>query len=216
MKHITSLVLSLLPAAYAAAHPHVFIDTGMSLHFDETGVLKQVEVTWVYDEFYSLLITEDMGLDQDFDGVLTPAETERLTGFDMQWIDGFNGDLEIIQNEELLSLSGPRDYSATLAEGRITTTHLRDVGADQVIGTAIQVMPYDLTYYTAYDVTLPVVVKGKSDCARQIELPDMTAGLMAVREELNALGTDQTPQEAGLPNIGRKLATRVIVTCPAS
>ena len=216
MKYITALVLSLFPTAYAAAHPHVFIDTGLSLHFDETGVLKQVEVTWVYDEFYSLLITEDMELDQDFDGVLTPAETEGLTGFDMQWIDGFNGDLEVYQNGQLLVLSGPRDYTASLADGRITTTHLRDVGADQVAGTAIQVMPYDLTYYTAYDVTLPVVVQGKSDCAKQVEMPDMTAGLMAAREELNALEADLTPQEAGLPNIGKKLSAKVTVTCPVS
>ena len=216
MKQIAALVLIFWPTADAMAHPHVFIDTGLSMYFDENGMLEQVEVTWVYDEFYSLLITEDLGLDPDFDGVLTAAETGVLTGFDMRWIEGFNGDLEVYQNGQLLSLSGPRDYTASFADGRITTTHLRGVGGDQVVGAALQVMPYDLTYYTAYDVTLPVVVQGKDDCTTQIDLPDMTAGLMAVREQLNALEADLTPQEAGLPNIGKKLATKVIVTCPAS
>lgn len=216
MKKLLSILFGLWLAAPVAAHPHVFIDTGLTLHLDAQGKLTRIEVTWVYDDFYSLLITEDMGLDPDFDGVLTAAETEALTGFDMRWIEGFNGDLEVYQGAELLPLSGPRDYTASFADGRITTTHVRDVGGDQTGTAAFQVMPYDLTYYTAYDVTLPVVLKGRDDCKSQIELPDLTAGLMAAREQLNALDPDMTPEEAGLPNIGKKLAATVIVTCPAS
>lgn len=216
MKHIASFLFGLCLAAPLAAHPHVFIDTGLTLHLDAEGNLTRIEVTWVYDDFYSLLITEDLGLDPDFDGVLTAAETEVLTGFDMRWIEGFNGDLEVYQGAALLPLSGPRDYTASFADGRIKTTHVRDVGGDQIGGTAFQLMPYDLTYYTAYDVTLPVVLKGREDCTKRIEMPDLTAGLMAAREQLNALDPDLTPEEAGLPNIGKKLSATVIVTCPAS
>ena len=52
-----------------------------------------MRVTWAYDEFYSLLVLEDMRLDQDADGVLTEAEEQFLSGFDAQWVEGYNGDL---------------------------------------------------------------------------------------------------------------------------
>lgn len=216
MKRFLFLFCPLFFAMPAVAHPHVFIDTGLTLHLDAHGRLTRVEVTWVYDEFYSLLITEDMGLDPDFDGVLTQAEKALLTGFDMRWVEGFNGDLEVYHGTELLPLSGPMAYTASYADGRITTTHIRDVGGEQPPGAGIAVKPYDLTYYTAYDVTLPVVLTGRTDCTREIEMPDLTAGLMAAREQLNALDAETTPEEAGLPNIGKQLSATVHVTCPVS
>lgn len=103
------------------------MDTGLTLHFDAEGRLAEVEVTWMYDELYSLLVTEDMELDQDFDGKLTDEEQARLTGFDMQWIEGFNGDLEISQGGTELRLSGPRDYTGVLEDYRVITTHFRSV-----------------------------------------------------------------------------------------
>ena len=216
MKRLLALLLGLLPAAPLGAHPHVFIDTGLELYFDASGRLESLRITWVYDEFYSLLVTEDMGLDPDFDGKLTAEEQNRLSGFDMKWIAGFNGDLEIYQGDALLPLSGPSETTAQFADGRITTTHLRRLEAATDPTLPYQILPYDLTYYTAYDVTLPVEIAGKAGCAHRIEEPDLDAGLLALRAELQALDPALDPEEAGLPNIGKKLATRVIVSCPVS
>ncbi|APE44928.1 polyphosphate kinase [Sulfitobacter alexandrii] len=216
MKRLLALVLLCLSATRAIAHPHIFADTGLAFHFDAEGRLAQVEVTWAYDEFYSLLVTEDMELDQDFDGKLTEAEQARLTGFDMQWIEGFNGDLEIVQGDTDLRLSGPRDYSAVLRDGRIITTHFRDVEGASAENPAYEAKPYDRTYYTAYDVTLPVTVSGREGCRSRVRMPDLTKGLMAVRDQLAELDADTNPDEAGLPNIGEDLASIVIVTCGES
>ncbi|MEX0310131.1 MAG: DUF1007 family protein, partial [Tateyamaria sp.] len=46
-------------AAPVAAHPHVFVDTGLKVIVDEAGVFQGVEVTWSYDDFYSLLLLSD-------------------------------------------------------------------------------------------------------------------------------------------------------------
>lgn len=215
MRRLAAALFSLICAAPlgAYAHPHVFIDTGLTLYFDPEGRLAEVKVVWAYDEFYSLLVTEDYGLDPDFDGVLTAEENAKITGFDMQWVQGFNGDLEIFEGDRLLNLSGPQDYAARYEDGRIITTHLRAVSADQTPGTDLLIKPYDATYYTAYDVTRGVDVEGTSACRTRVQMPDITAGLQALREELSALDPDIDPIDAGMPNIGEQLASKVYVTC---
>lgn len=216
MRKILACLLSLLLAAPLGAHPHVFIDTGLELRFDGQGRLESLRITWVYDEFYSLLITEDMGLDADFDGRLTEAELAQLQGFDMNWIEGFNGDLEVYEGERLLALSGPLQTSASYADGRITTTHVRTVEGEVDRPSDLRILPYDMTYYTAYEVSLPVTFEGGTGCRHRVEQPDLDSGLQAMRRELERLDPELTPEEVGLPNIGKQLATTVRVICPVS
>lgn len=216
MKHVLALILSFLCVSPLAAHPHIFIDTGLDLTFDAKGRLIEVRTTWAYDELYSLLVTEHHALDPDFDGVLTEAELAVLTGFDMQWAEGFNGDLEIRQGGRLLTLSGPTEATAAFKNGRIITTHLRHVDPDQQTGEPFEIRPYDATYYTAYDITLPVRVLGSDRCKARVEMPDINADLMALRQQLEQLDMYVEPEEAGLPNIGGLLATTVRVTCATS
>ena len=66
MKSLSCLMLALvlcLPLGNARAHPHVFVDVGLRFEADGRGNLTGVEVTWRYDDFFSLLILSDMGLD---------------------------------------------------------------------------------------------------------------------------------------------------------
>jgi len=215
MKRIAALSLMMCCAAPVGAHPHIFVDTGLDLRFDDEGRLTEVKITWAYDEFYSLLITEDRGLDQDFDGEMTAAELEDLRGFDMQWSEGFNGDLVILQGDDTLTLSGPMDATAVYAQGRITTTHVRRVEPGQGAEAPLAIKPYDKTYYTAYDITLPVTIEGTNACRQRIEMPDIEAGLLQVRDQLNAM--DQLYEEdAETPDIGIVLTSTVHVTCDIS
>jgi len=210
------LLISMFLAAPLSAHPHIFVDTGIEVIFGPAGAPDQLRVTWMYDDFYSLLITEDLELDPDYDGVLTQAEIARLTGFDMRWVDGFNGDLEVIQGNQVVSLSGPRDYTASYADGRITTTHLRDLNGQAVRDLPLVIKPYDPTYYTAYDVTLPVTLRNAQGCAARVAMPDPNVDMQALLRQLNALDADADPEDAGLPNIGAAMSNEVIVTCPGS
>lgn len=203
-------------AGPVSAHPHIFIDTGFEFRFDAQGRLSQVKVIWAYDEFYSLLITEDLALDADFDGVLTKGEQARLTGFDMNWDEGFNGDLVILQGDAPVSLSGPTQATAALQHGRIVTTHVRNVSKDQQRDTAFQVKPYDKTYYSAYDVTLPIRFAGAEGCGFSLDEPELDAALMSMRAELQALDADVTFADTDLPDVGGALASTVVVTCDMS
>tara|TARA_R110002126_G_scaffold16542_4_gene66151 strand:- start:117 stop:767 length:651 start_codon:yes stop_codon:yes gene_type:complete len=198
----------------AQAHPHIFIDAGLTAIVDETGRLQAIKVTWAYDAFYSLLVTEDAGLDSDGNAVLTKDEEAQLRGFDMQWIEGYNGDLVARLDGQPLELSGPRDATLIMREGRLVTTHVRDVvGAPVLVGHSLSMKPYDPTYYTSYDVTLNVNVQGLDGCTIARNLPDLDAGMKELQGALSKLGRDQDAIEEGFPEVGEAFATEVEITC---
>lgn len=210
-----ALILAMMMPLPATAHPHIFVDTGFEFIVNADNELTHVRVSWTYDDLYSLLLAEEFELDQDGDGALTPEEDRILSGFDMQWIKGYNGDLVILQNGQELSLSWPIEYTGTMEDGRVTTTHLRAVSERPLLTQAIEVKPFDATYYTAYEVTRPVTVTGTRDCIHQTALPDMDAALVQLQQELAQMDPNMDPEDAGFPPMGEKFASTVMLQCAA-
>jgi len=207
------LVLALclgLPIGGAGAHPHVFVDVGLRFTGDGAGNLTGVEVTWRYDDFFSLLILSDMGLDTDGDGVLTDAERAELKGFDLEeWPEGFEGDLYIHQGDEKIVLDHPVPTGVALEEGRIVATHRRSftpVRADH-----LRVEPYDPTYYVDYTLTGPVGLPARCDHA--IQEPDLDESQRAFRDMLSELSAEQ--QFDGI-EVGNLFSDVMVVTCTAN
>ena len=216
MRPILALIAALAPLPLAA-HPHVFIGTGFEIILDANGALTHVRTTWAYDELYTLMISEDLKVDQDYDGKLTPEEEARLAGFDMQWVEGFNGDLEATLDGAPLVLSGPLEPTARIEGGRVITTHLRAVeGTPGLAGRALSLKPYDPTFYTAYSVTLPVTLTGGDACLIEAVEPDIDAALEEMRQQLLRLDKNADLEENGFPEVGAEFATDVRVSCPAS
>ena len=216
MIRMTLFALFMMLAHPAGAHPHIFVDTGVEVFTDDQGRMTHIKVTWAYDAFYSLLITEDYGLDPDGDAVLTADEKAKLNGFDMAWVEGFNGDLSVVLAGQDVALSGPRDFTTDMSEGRLVTTHIRDVAtAPDLAGAALVIKPYDPTYYTAYDVTYPVTVSGGALCEVRKEEPQMDDQMSALQAALAGIGVDTDPADAGLPNAGGVFATQIEVICSA-
>ncbi len=59
------LILGLLAcAAPAQAHPHMFVETGLQVVFDDQGQAIGVRVRWSYDDLTSMQILADLGFDQ--------------------------------------------------------------------------------------------------------------------------------------------------------
>jgi hypothetical protein len=70
--------------------------------------VTSVEVTWLYDELYTLILLQDYALDPDFDGALTEAEVAGTLGFDLNWNSGFEGGLVLTRGRG----AGPRRAGA--------------------------------------------------------------------------------------------------------
>lgn len=199
--------LMLSPAA-VAAHPHIFIDTGLTIVLNDQGEVTGVEVVWAYDALYSMLTFEDMGLDNDYDGRLDEAELGFLNGFDMNWVEGYEGDLFLEAAGDRIALGPPEPRGLIVEEARIVTTHFRPVVAP-VSADGLIVRAYDPTFYTAYDLTRGVRAEGA--CAVQVTPADLDAAYTLVEEMLYAMPSADL--EDAFPEVGEAFADTVVVRC---
>jgi ABC-type uncharacterized transport system substrate-binding protein len=197
------------------AHPHVWIDAKVEVILNDRNEATGIRIGWTYDDLYSLYVVGDMGLDPDWDGKLTPEEEARLSGFDMNWDPGFPGDTYALHGEVPLALSRPKDWTATYAEGKITSTHLRSFDAPVPLGAKpLLVQVYDPGYYVAYGIPFDPVVTGGTGCTAEVFVPDLDAA----EQELLAALSEYTPDidlEAEFPAVGAKFAEEVRVSCAA-
>jgi ABC-type uncharacterized transport system substrate-binding protein len=217
----TILIGGLLTAGAAPvlAHPHVWIETQVEVIVNDRNEATALRISWTYDDLYSLYVVGDMGLDPDWDGKLTPEEEARLSGFDMDWDPEFPGDTYAVQGEKPLVLSRPKDWTATYAGEKITSTHLRSfdapVSLSEVAGAGpLVVQVYDPGYYVAYSIPFDPVVTGGAGCNAAIFVPDMDEA----QEKLLAALSEYTPDvdlEAEFPAVGAGFAEEVRVTCSA-
>lgn len=199
-----------LPVA-GQAHPHVFVDAAVRVVFDAAGALS-VHLDWRYDEFFSLLVTADLGLDMDGDLQLTDEEQALLETEIAAWPPDYAGDLEVMQAGAVLPLAEKTDHSMSYEGGIFIERHLRPVAAD--LGDApLQIRVYDPAYYTAYDLTGPVTVEGRDDCSVQI----IRADLDAANALAESLMEGQDPASVGpddyFPAIGDAFADTIEITC---
>jgi len=209
MRYSPLLVVPFLCASMAGAHPHVFVDVALDFESDGQGRLTGVEVTWSYDDFFSLLILSDMGLDPDGDGQLTEAELAQLEGFDLEeWPDGFEGDLYIHAGGEKIALDHPVPTGVRLENGRIVATHERGFGP--VRADELRVEPYDPTYFVEYTLAGPVTLP--EGCAQTITEPDLDESQRAFRDMVAELSAEE--QYEGV-EVGNLFSDILVISCPA-
>ncbi len=199
---------SLCAAPVVVSHPHIFVDTKLRLIVDEAGALTAVDVTWMYDPLYSFLVIEDMKLDPDGDGQLTDAEQAKLIGFDMNWIEGFEGDLYVTFDGAAAGLGGPEPLSTDYADGILSSTHRRSLTA-AVPADGVLVQAYDPGYYTAYSV-IGEVPAGET-CMAEVIPADLDRAYASLEELLFA--QPQSVLEDQFPEVGKSFADQVQVTC---
>jgi ABC-type uncharacterized transport system substrate-binding protein len=200
----------------ARAHPHIFIDTGLEAIFDDQGRVTALRISWAYDDFYSLLTVQDMGLDADGDGVLTPDDLAQLRGFDMNWDADYDGDLYVLAGEMAVAMGRPEAPDVTYQNGIITSIHTRQLAqpvAPGPDGLVFQV--YDSGFYTAYSINpLVTLTAAPVGCAAQVFEPDLTAADEALQKVL-AEYAPSDDLEMDFPAVGANYADEARVTCPA-
>lgn len=205
-----------LCAPSAHAHPHIFIDSGVEAVFDDQGRVTALRISWAYDDFYSLLMIEDMGLDPDGDSILTPEEQSKLSGFDMDWDADYDGDLYVLAGAEAVTMGRPMAFDARYEEGIITSTHMRQLAtplAPGVDGLVVQI--YDSGFYTAYRINAGAVLTGAPQgCTAAVFEPDLDAADLKLQEILAEYQGDESI-EMEFPAVGANYADEVRITCPA-
>ena len=213
---IQALALATLAVAPvpATAHPHEFIDARLTLHFNADGALEAFGVEWRYDAFTSMLILGDLGLNPAAES-LDEADAEVLSGFDMNWQPGYEGDLWPEMDGEPVPLEAPVDGHAWLEAGQIVSRHTRPLSApiDPQDGRLV-IRVYDPEYYIAYTIADYAQIEGRSDCRTRLFGADLDAAraqLEAAIEELYASGVQDI--EADFPAVGADFADELRLEC---
>lgn len=208
-----ALALLALLAAPAAAHPHIFIDASHELIFDAEGRLAAVRATWSYDEMFSLLMVEDGGYDTDKDGAISGAELAQMQLWDADWPEDFGGDLEVVVGGAAQALERPSDWAADWRDGRAVSVHTRALKTPVAVNEAV-IRVFDPAYYTAYTIAAAPVLSGApKGCTAQTFAPDPEAVSPELAAAYAELSADQTPEGAGLPEMGGAFAEEIRLSC---
>ncbi len=212
-----ALALALPFGQPAEAHPHIFVDTGLELIHDAEGRLVALRISWTYDELFSLLMLEDLGLDSDYDAVLTDAEMKTLQGYDMDWPDWYEGDVHVEVSGATVALGPPRAGPAELLpNGMLTSEHTRrlerpvDGATEDVV-----VKVYDPTFYTAYSILPDRVSTQAEHCTTAVFTPDLDAAYAYLEAALDELGArvDDPFVEQDFPAVGDRFSEEVRLSC---
>lgn len=198
----------------ARAHPHEFVDTGLTFRFDDKGMLGAISVAWLYDDLTSLLILEDLGLDPDGDGKLTDEETARLTEMAGNWPKDFDGNLYLTAEGLPVALSGPIEATAGLRDGRLFMTHIRALvrRIDPVTEHAA-LQAYDPSYYTFCNLKGVPGVVGREGCEVTTEAADTAVAQKLYNAVLAELTDEEIMEQGKFPEIGGAFAPTLRLTC---
>lgn len=199
----------------APAHPHMFIDTGLTLFFDDDGRLSGVRVAWVYDDFSSLMIVEDRGYDDDADGVMTAQELDDFAGADVDWSSGFEGDLYLSVNGQPVALGPAEDFAAAYEQGYLASIHTRPLATPLDVSAApLSIKVYDPSFYAAYTVALPVAMAQGTPCEVNVEKADVKKAGQILDKLISELPEDVFA-EVEFPAVGEFYADTIFLTCDA-
>ncbi|MFD0858326.1 DUF1007 family protein [Roseovarius aquimarinus] len=216
LKAIMTAAMLALPAGQGTAHPHVFIDAALSLIFDDEGRLAALRIGWSYDEFYSLVMIEDAGLDADGDGTPEPDKLEAFAGKDVDWDAGFPGDVTLEREGSDVALARPVKHRAYYEEGRIITTHVRPLAEPIEVDPEAVARIYDPSFFVAYDVPTLPVIEGAEACEVTRRAADTDKAYAEYGEKLASVDMDEDPfAEVDLGDIGILFADAFEVTCAA-
>ncbi|CAN0227516.1 unnamed protein product [Chrysoparadoxa australica] len=207
-----TFLCGLSAAPLAEEHPHVFVDVTLALETDAEGRVDGVEVTWVYDPLFTMLVLSDRGLDADADLSLTEEEKALLLGFDLQdWPEGFDGALFVYDEDGAVALGPAEALSVGMQDGALVTRHRRPVAAREIgAGEMLRMKPYDPYYYAALSL---VGIDGLPDgCTARIVPPDTDAADARVAEMGNS--NDELFFEEA--KVGVHYAFTAEVTCAGS
>ena len=207
------LPLCCVASTSVVAHPHIFIETAVTVVVDDAGAVLGVEVTWVYDDFFSLLLVEDLGLDPDGDMALQPAELRALEDAVLTWPEGFTGDVWVDGPGGDVALAPREDHRVMYDDGRVTEVHFRPLATPVSATEAVNVRVYDPGYYTAYSVTGPVELRGPEGCQIWMTPADLNAAYSLLDEMLYGRPASDVGADEEFPEVGASFADTVTVTC---
>lgn len=211
----TAAIAAALPTTMAQAHPHIFVSVEVAVVYQDNRPAA-VELAWIYDDYFSLLLLTDLGLDLDADMILTPDEQQILAASVTEWPADFGGDLEVTQNGAPVPLLDRINHTMTFENGIVREIHTRPLGSLPQKDNGLTIQVYDPYYYVAYELIGAVTIKGRDDCDALIAPANLDAAYTLVEELLYGRPASDVGAEEEFPEVGVAFADTIEITCAAS
>jgi ABC-type uncharacterized transport system substrate-binding protein len=144
------VLLGLAIARTATAHPHVFVDYGVKLVFDERDI-RAARMSWTFDEMYSAMLFNDFTSRPH--GGLTAADVRNLkaNAFDPAVDHQFFVEIRI--NGQPIPVTAVTEFEARFQQHRMTyafTLPLRT--ATPVARNSLEIGAFDTEFYIDFEL----------------------------------------------------------------
>ena len=137
-------------AGPAQSHPHVFIDAGLEVELDESGV-KGLRLTWTFDEYFSAWIIHEY--DADENGAFCEAEQRALFNEVFINLENYNFFTRILRDGRDIPVT-VEQFAAAIARDRVVYSFFVPLGL--VVGEReepLYIAVYDESFYC--EITFP-------------------------------------------------------------
>ena len=200
-------LIALLPDG-ARAHPHAWIDLRTSAIFDDAGLLTGVHVDWLFDDFYSLFILEELGSE----GTVGHDALMDLARRNLDNLAEYSYFTFIAIDGAKLDYAPVLDLNSEMRDGRLAMEFTVPLAEPVDPRTdSISYAVYDPTYYIEIlhveeDGAIGFAGAAPQGCQAELEKPNPRVEDVAL-----AAALDQT--ESGGDGLGVLFAERVLIRC---
>ena len=127
------------------AHPHVFIDTTVTVRFDDKGIVG-FQITWLFDEMFSSMIIGDF--EENRDGTFSKREIENIREGAFSNLKNFHYFTYISVNGKDCSFSSVTEFTAAIHGERLIYQFFIPCRISLEEGEkTVKVAAYDETFY---------------------------------------------------------------------
>ncbi|RJF87608.1 DUF1007 family protein [Oleomonas cavernae] len=205
--YLLGLVLWLaLPAAPAAAHPHAWIDLKSTVLLDAQGRAVAVVEEWLFDELYSVFVTEELGKA----GAKDPAALLGLARRNLGNLREYDYFTQVRVDDAKVAVAEALDVATQMRDGRLWLRFTVPLAAPAVVGgRRFAYSIFDPTYFIAMGhlENSPVQVSGRDDCKATVRPADPDEEDVTLAAALDRKATADV-------SLGLAFAEWVDVSCP--
>ena len=204
-------LLGLLAFPTLEAHPHNWIDVRVEVRFDQTGRVSELRQRWLFDDYYSVFVTE--GMDGDGDGSPDREALDALRDVILGNLCAHRYFTLVEQGDRQAAFGPPTERAVEMRGHRLELTFRLPLAQPLDPGReAVHYRLFDPTYYIemvhaeADDaITLNSAPEG---CRYRMEEPDPDPKMVAHAASLDA-------GVKGGTGLGIHFAQQVTIQCPA-
>ncbi len=178
-------------APLARAHPHVWIDLKSSPLFNDRGELTGLELSWVFGDFYSAFIMEEIPKNED--GTPSQAALNELAKGNLANLAEYNYYTDLRIDDQAAPIKPVDQYATGVMQHRLWMKFQVDLKTPvDVSGKAVTYAIYDPSYYIEilHDNKAPAITIGgamKERCTARLIPPTPPEDM-----SMMALGLDKT------------------------